>query len=336
MTLEERANLESSLAREAMFEQNAKAFDTKDETKSGIGSFLSDPIAAIGGKIKDAINNPVRSIVDLAFGQVPVIGQINSLSGLLGGPTVGGLVANPQQTLGLDISQSPYDLPGFDAYRDTTPAAMVAEEQGLAAGLGGYTQKDIAEMNNLVQETMNQEDQNNTTTAVGDDKGSTADTGVTGGGSTADTGVTGGGSTVDTGVIGGGSTVDTGVVDVGGGTGGGTGGVDDTTGGGGKNDTIVGGGKNDTIVGEDKYSKYGIGVYKGAPATGTPYSALVPSKRKVAQFGPPPRATLPYIPPAPPPNPFSPPPLYGNSQGDGGIASLPDMQQRMAYPFPIQ
>jgi hypothetical protein len=50
-------------------------------------------IDAIDSRISNAINNPGTTALNIAVGMVPGLGIANSLSGLLGGPTVGGALA---------------------------------------------------------------------------------------------------------------------------------------------------------------------------------------------------------------------------------------------------
>ena len=54
-----------------------------------IGGLLGDVADFAEGKVADAIANPVATAADIAFGFVPVAGQLNTLSGLFDGPTVG-------------------------------------------------------------------------------------------------------------------------------------------------------------------------------------------------------------------------------------------------------
>ena len=56
--------------------------DVAPSTTTGIGDFIS-------GKISNAVNNPLATVVNAAVGFVPGFGLVNTLSGVLGGPTVG-------------------------------------------------------------------------------------------------------------------------------------------------------------------------------------------------------------------------------------------------------
>jgi hypothetical protein len=50
-------------------------------------------IPAIDSRINNAINNPGTTALNIAVGAIPGLGPLNTVSGLLGGPTVGGTLA---------------------------------------------------------------------------------------------------------------------------------------------------------------------------------------------------------------------------------------------------
>jgi hypothetical protein len=64
------------------------------DTPTGIPTGAGPNIFERGGhliqnKITDAIHNPARSAIDFLIGGIPILGWANTISGLLGGPTVG-------------------------------------------------------------------------------------------------------------------------------------------------------------------------------------------------------------------------------------------------------
>jgi hypothetical protein len=91
-------------------------------------------ISAIDSKIANAIANPGQTAVNLGVGFVPGLGVANTLSGLLGGPTVGGVLA------GLASGTSPGEAPdtgsdmggggGSEAPRGSTTAGSSIADIG--------------------------------------------------------------------------------------------------------------------------------------------------------------------------------------------------------------
>ena len=80
------------------------AFGPGSETSIAgtIGGLLGDVADFASDKVADAVANPVATAADFAFGFVPVAGQVNALSGLFGGPTVGKTVFGEDGLFGGD------------------------------------------------------------------------------------------------------------------------------------------------------------------------------------------------------------------------------------------
>ena len=87
-------------------------------TYTNTPSLLSDPMGWLSAKAENVMNNPAEYAVNAAMMGVPVVGTINTMSGMLGGPTIGGIMqagtpAGPESlsaTLGADgaaASQKP-------------------------------------------------------------------------------------------------------------------------------------------------------------------------------------------------------------------------------------
>ena len=95
----------------------AQAPSPSAATTPGIGGFLS-------GKVQSALNNPLSTAVNAAVGFVPGVGLVNTLSGILGGPTVGGMIS-----------------PGKDkaAPEKVTPGKISASDEDVAAAQNGMT-----------------------------------------------------------------------------------------------------------------------------------------------------------------------------------------------------
>lgn len=79
----------------------------------------------VQGKIDSVMNNPIGALVNAALGLVPGVGMVNSLSGLIGGPTLGAAVPGIMNAMseGRVDPQTPDTLAGFtgntfDEYND--------------------------------------------------------------------------------------------------------------------------------------------------------------------------------------------------------------------------
>jgi len=67
-------------------------------------SFLSDPLGWAAAKASNIANNPAEYAVNAAMMGVPVVGTLNTLSGLMGGPTIGGIMQSGTPTGPEDMS----------------------------------------------------------------------------------------------------------------------------------------------------------------------------------------------------------------------------------------
>ena len=65
-------------------------------------SFWSDPVGSVTGSVSNslssAMNNPAQTITNVLASQIPVVGPLNTISGLVGGPTIGGALFGKTST----------------------------------------------------------------------------------------------------------------------------------------------------------------------------------------------------------------------------------------------
>lgn len=78
----------------------------------GTGDWRPTGVDPIDNAINDAINNPVTTAINFGTGFIPIVGQVNTISNLLGGPTVGGMLTGAVQGLtdGGSILSSPNEI----------------------------------------------------------------------------------------------------------------------------------------------------------------------------------------------------------------------------------
>lgn len=63
-------------------------------------SIFQRGVDALTGRVNDMVQNPGRTAVNVVAAGIPVVGQINTLSSLLGGPTLGSMAMQAAQGLG--------------------------------------------------------------------------------------------------------------------------------------------------------------------------------------------------------------------------------------------
>jgi hypothetical protein len=126
------------------YKQTTTYDSANKDGKPGLGDWLGD-------KVSNAVNNPATTLANMLIGQIPVIGQLNTLSGLAGGPTIGGgitqaardatnygggvQVAASQPQTGVSAGQ-----PGSDTDQTASPESGGSDGGGAAprvAGAGG-------------------------------------------------------------------------------------------------------------------------------------------------------------------------------------------------------
>lgn len=101
------------------------ANDNKGKTdKSGnplnnLVNTINDPIGAIKGKVNNALDNPFEFAANTLISGTP-LGGLNTLSGLVGGPTIGGLLGGVGKTIGgllgvTDNAAPPSSIPNTPA-----------------------------------------------------------------------------------------------------------------------------------------------------------------------------------------------------------------------------
>ena len=136
-------------------------------TTTGFGDFISN-------KVQSAVNNPLSTAVNIGVGFVPGFGMVNTLSGFLGGPTVGGLIspdksapAAPEKTTPSKMSMTQAD--------DTTMASAPAP-----GTLGGSLNTSISDPTGLTPGTTGPETNAPGSTAPGPGPGGTAPSGPEG------------------------------------------------------------------------------------------------------------------------------------------------------------
>jgi hypothetical protein len=111
-------------------------------------SFLSDPIAAVSNSISNsvsnALNNPAQTLTNIAVSQIPVVGALNTISGVVGGPTIGSALFGKDTTAPAatttTTTQAPADqiaLATPDDYTKGTDAATPSTGGGGATSTTG-------------------------------------------------------------------------------------------------------------------------------------------------------------------------------------------------------
>ena len=71
---------------------NAVAPIASSTTYTNTPSFLSDPLGWAAAKASNVANNPAEYAVNAMMMGVPVVGTLNTMSGFMGGPTIGGMM----------------------------------------------------------------------------------------------------------------------------------------------------------------------------------------------------------------------------------------------------
>jgi hypothetical protein len=111
---------------------SATGYDKAASTYTGI--------AAIDNKINNALANPGTTLTNAAVGLVPIVGPLNSISGLLGGPTVGGVLADVAGSLigsggtGSGQTGDGTGAGGTDAGSTTTTSTTPPTQDSLSGG----------------------------------------------------------------------------------------------------------------------------------------------------------------------------------------------------------
>jgi hypothetical protein len=68
---------------------------------------LSNPIGAVTNSVSNALNNPAQTLTNIAVSQIPVVGALNTISGLVGGPTIGSALFGKDTTVAATSPEAP-------------------------------------------------------------------------------------------------------------------------------------------------------------------------------------------------------------------------------------
>ena len=86
-------------------------------------SMLDDPMGFVADKFSQALSNPVSTAVNLGVSAVPGIGLANTVSGLLGGPTVGGMAQSVANAIASGNLGTP-STANVEGYGESTPGSL--------------------------------------------------------------------------------------------------------------------------------------------------------------------------------------------------------------------
>lgn len=102
-------------------------------------SLIGRGLSAITSRAQDVVQNPGRSAINAVASGIPVVGPINTISGILGGPTIGGMVVGGvQSATGYGKGSG---VPGdADGDGEVTPGDDFANYTGPEYDPGGYSE----------------------------------------------------------------------------------------------------------------------------------------------------------------------------------------------------
>lgn len=100
-------------------------------------SLIGRGLSAIASRAQDVVQNPGRSAINAVASGIPVVGPLNTISGLFGGPTIGGMVVGGiQSATGYGKGSG---VPGdADGDGEVTPGDDFANYTGPQYDPGGY------------------------------------------------------------------------------------------------------------------------------------------------------------------------------------------------------
>lgn len=104
--------------------------------KPGFGDWAGD-------KLANAVNNPATTLANMLIGQIPVVGQLNSLSGLVGGPTLGGGLTQIARDVSNPSGASPAQM-GVSAGDPSIQSGGSEEAPSEGGGGGGSPPAQVA------------------------------------------------------------------------------------------------------------------------------------------------------------------------------------------------
>ena len=112
------------------------------------GGMIGRGLSAITGRARDAFQNPGRTAANVAVAGIPVVGPINTISSLLGGPTIGGgLMSAIQSATGYGKGSG---IPGdADGDNDVTPGDDFANYGNAQYDPGTYADTGMSYMDGL-------------------------------------------------------------------------------------------------------------------------------------------------------------------------------------------